>query len=73
MQLEELIKVVEKNKKCSTGECPGNVQCNQCEYYVEKDKLKEMYADIQMRLKQEKWSKDKMENWDEDDDVRIKF
>ena len=61
MLIDELIEAVEKNRKCLTGECPGNVKCSQCEHYVAKDKLKEMYADIQMRLKHEKWARDKME------------
>lgn len=63
MQLDELIKVVEKERDCLTSSnlyCFDKI-CAECKYYVSEEKRKEMYADILMRLEQEKWARDKME------------
>lgn len=73
MLIDELIEVVEKKRKCEIDKADCNKDCFTCDCALTVKQVKEMYADIQMRLKQEKWAKDKMENWDEDDDVRIKF
>ena len=67
MLVEELIEIVEKKRNCI--DCTGctfankllNFNCNRCKNYVSLEKQREMYADIQMRLKQEKWAMDKME------------
>lgn len=62
MLIEELIEVVGKQKEC-VG-CLGATRsyaCNHCKNYVSLEKRREMFADIQMRLKQEKWAMDKME------------
>lgn len=62
MLIDELIEVVEKQKEC-VGCIADNrtYACNFCKNYVSLEKQREMFADIQMRLKQEKWMYDKME------------
>lgn len=63
MLIDELIKVVEKDRECRKQTelyCFDRV-CSECKNYVSPEKREEMYADIQMRLKQEKWARDKME------------
>lgn len=59
MQLDELIEVVEKAKGCTCS--TESYICNSCKNYVSPEKREEMYNDILMRLKQEKWAMDKME------------
>ena len=68
MVVDELLEVVEKQKEC-VG-CIGanrSYACNFCKNYVSLEKRREMYNDILVCLKHEKWVQDKMEDWDEED------
>lgn len=65
MLVDELIEVVEKMDKCSEQRktatfCCGK-DCADCENCISYEQRKEALTDIQMRLKQEKWARDKME------------
>lgn len=57
MQLDELIEVVEKKRKCHIEEC--RCGCSKCDYYVTYEQTSEMYDDILVRLTYEKWASDK--------------
>ena len=63
MQVDELIKVVEKERNCLTSTdlyCFDRL-CSECKYYVSQEKRAEMYSDILFHLKHKKWAQDKME------------
>jgi hypothetical protein len=67
MLIDELIEVVEKKRKCEIDKADCNKDCFTCDCALTVKQVKEMYADIQMRLKHEKWMQDKMQDWDEED------
>jgi hypothetical protein len=60
MLIDELIDVVEKKRKCEIDKADCNKDCFTCDCALTVKQVKEMYADIQMRLKHEKWMQDKM-------------
>ena len=61
MLIDELIEVVEKKRKSEIDKADCNKDCFTCDCALTVKQVKEMYADIQMRLKHEKWMQDKME------------
>ena len=61
MLIDELIEVVEKKRKCEIDKADCKKDCFTCECALTVKQVKEMYADIQTRLKHEKWMQDKME------------
>ena len=63
MLIDELIKVVEKDRECRKQTelyCFDRV-CSECRNYVSPEKTEEMYNDILFHLNHEKWAMDKME------------
>ena len=63
MLIDELIKVVAKDRACRKHTelyCFDRV-CSECKNYVSSEKREEMYNDILFHLKHEKWAQDKME------------
>ena len=62
MQVDELLEVVEKQKECvGCIDANRSYNCKLCKNYVSLAKREEMYNDILMRLKHEKWVQDKTE------------
>lgn len=71
MQLEELIEVVKKKQSCDVIIPDCERDCDNCEYALTVGQVNEMYADILMRLKQEKWAIDKMEELQTEERIRF--
>lgn len=70
MLIDELIETFEKAKGCRDDNfrrCSWKTCCC-CQNYISQEKREEMFNDILMRLKQEKWAQDKIKEMRAEED-----